>query len=136
MIWVTNHMRIFLSCALTSRKYLEQIKLLFFRFGYFRLPFNIRTPFGYLIYTILTYGSLYCILFNSVPASCFLIGCTRLFICFGNDVRNDLLLLNASGKRRKNSIGVKQRFLKILQTYADAKELSMGFSETLLKYYA
>lgn len=90
------------------------------------MPFNIRTPLGYLVYSVLTYTDQICIVFNVEPAVWFLVGCSWLFICFGNDAKNDLLLLNVRGKKR-NHVEVKRRVCNILRTYSDAKELSINY---------
>lgn len=125
-----NHMTASFSCMYVNHKLYRtrakgsyQIQLVFV---YLRLPFNTKTPLGYLAYVTFNFATTFCVIFSAVPAICFLIGCAWLFICFGKDVKNNLPSLNVGGKlKKRNCVEVKRHFCKIVQTYSDAKELSI-----------
>lgn len=101
----------------------------FFRF---RLPFNWRTPLGYLMALILQAASTYVTLLSVSPSIILLVGSCWILILFIHDITNDLSKLSAikhdqllsSGKNTNGKI--KRRFCKIVRNFSDVKELSVG----------
>lgn len=109
--------------------YIPQRKTLIdFRFKkHFRLPFNQKTPIGYLSLSLFNIIGMFCLIFTSVPILCLLIGSCWLFICFANDITNDLQWLSIGGTtklKRRRMKEVMDRLCKIVQIHSDLKQLS------------
>lgn len=90
-----------------------------------RLPFNAKTPIGYIFFLIFNSSVAFCVLFSIMPAICFLTGSCWLFILFAKDITNDLKLLEINGKLKRNRAEGKRRFCRIVRVYSDVKELSV-----------
>lgn len=91
----------------------------------FRLPFNWRTPFGYLV--ALTAQSLAAVstLLCGTTAMSFGIGTCWLFINMAKDIISDFEQLNVADYSKKTSpTKAMQHFCNIVQCYADLKQLS------------
>lgn len=84
----------------------------------FRLPFNWRTPVGYMVALLGQWAAAVCTLFGGTTAISFLVGSCWLFITILDDITNDLNKLN--GRNRKKL----QHFREIIVCYADVKQLS------------
>lgn len=91
-----------------------------------RLPYNWRTPLGYLVTLIIqTVASLSCIL-SIVPAICLLVGLCWLIISFVEDVTNDLNALNIGQNTERSRRIMKERFCSIIQLHMELKQLSIA----------
>lgn len=93
---------------------------------FFRLPFDWKTPSGYLLASIFFAGAIFCLLFGFIPLPCLFVGSCWLFICFATDMKNELKKLNVSAKN-KNYRELTQRFSKLIEMHVDVKQLSELF---------
>lgn len=89
-----------------------------------RLPFDWRTPHGFILaflYEVITdtVASL-----TYVPLISFFVGSCWLFIAFVRDITDDLFILYKNVKSRKNNIALTKQFCKIVKIYSNTKELS------------
>lgn len=92
----------------------------------FRLPFDYRTPFGYILYILFNATGAVCVAFALLPTICLTIGSCLLLISMANDIKNDLKLLNATGKKAKRGhVVMKKRFRQTIRVYRDLKEFSL-----------
>lgn len=89
-----------------------------------RLPFDYKTPFGFLLLSFVQIPWAFCIVFSAVPVISFFIGSCWLFTSFVKDVTNDLHQLNLAGKSKRGRMNVKERFCNLVQVYTNLKELS------------
>lgn len=90
------------------------------------MPFEWRTPYGYLIALTIESIVITCIIFSSFPHICFFIGSCLSISSFMDDIQNDLtaLMLTKRGLNRNDERVLKQSLCKIVQDVSDAKELS------------
>lgn len=95
-------------------------------FLFCRLPFDWKTPFGYVLASVFFAGAIYCLLFGIIPVVCLFVGSCWLFISFAKDMTNEISKLNASAKT-KNYRELKKRFPKLIQMHVDVKKLSESF---------
>lgn len=91
-----------------------------------RLPFNWKTPFGYLIAFSLEIASAYTMLFIALTALCLVVGSCWIFIGIVDDITNDLDRLNCNDETDHSEQCMKIRFFSTVQLYSDAKQLSSG----------
>lgn len=93
-----------------------------------RLPFDWRTPFGYLVATIFI-AIVACALFYvlTLTLSFYWASCT-LFIAFADDISNDVSFLVVGGQSKHSHRRIKERFCKIIQQYSMAKQLSVNWN--------
>lgn len=95
--------------------------------GYFcRLPFNWRTPLGYIITLAAEYTSINSAVFGFTPIISFFIGSGWFAIWIVKDITNDLSALKvkkASSNKQKREL--KEKFCYIVRFYSDARELSV-----------
>lgn len=126
-----NHFPMLLWCVYwnLSEKH-TQSKDILFSFPK-RLPFNCKTPFGFILYTVFASAGTLCILFNLIQTTCFFIGSCWLYICLAKNLRNDLSLLNVHRKAKERNKKIKECFCQIVQNFADVKELSGKLSKTI-----
>ena len=93
-------------------------------FDSLRLPYNWKTPFGYLITLAAESASTHSALFCTSPIVSFFGGWAWLAICSLKDISNDLpelIVGKGTHGRRKE---MKKRFCSIILFYSDAKQLS------------
>lgn len=89
-----------------------------------RLPFNWKTPLGYLVVQLSEAMSFLSIVSCLISTLCFYAGSCWLIIAFGKDIANDLDLLNVGGASNRNRKLTRERFGKIIQIHMDVKQLS------------
>lgn len=90
-----------------------------------RLPFNWRTPIGYLIALAAECTAINSATFGFTPVISFFVGSGWFVIGIVKDITNDLGELNvrkAPNNKRKKEL--KEKFCYILRFYSDARELS------------
>lgn len=95
----------------------------FFFFLIKRVPFNWRTPFGYLLYVVFFFVGGFCISISATTTISFATGSFLLFISFVEDATNDLVRLNVDKKSKSHGFEVKTRFHSAVHDYSDLKEL-------------
>lgn len=89
-----------------------------------RVPFNWKTPLGYLlVLAFYGYGML-CVVTLALPTMCLLMGTCWLFVAFAKDLTNDLHFLNINLPSNSNSLQLRGHLCKLIQLYSDIKELS------------
>lgn len=105
-------------------------------FFYIRLPFNWKTPLGYLIaqlaQTLAAYFTLVCL----ASVLCFLVGSCWLFITFIEDITQNLFVWNNDKTANRNHEDRLKCYCNIIQSYVDVNQLST--EENLVvsfKYY-
>lgn len=89
-----------------------------------RLPFNWKTPVGYLVAIFTQSAGTYAAIISGVTSMAFLISSCWLFVCIAKDITTDLPLLDCSEKSTRHDPTMKRRFCSIIQMYADARQLS------------
>lgn len=110
------------------------------------MPFNWKTPLGYLIALLFECISSYYAALFLVPLLCFLFGSCFLLRSFVKDITNDLSLLNActTSAKPKNKSGtnknltntkrndekIEQIFRNSIQCHTELKQLSCDFIHT------
>lgn len=97
-----------------------------FCYDFFRLPFDWRTPFGYLVAIAFEFVSIFGIFSNAAPSACFAIGASIWMNAFLTGIAqnvNDLNAMNYNPKH-KNFKEMKKRFSDIIQDFSDVKEFS------------
>lgn len=93
-----------------------------------RLPFDWKTPLGYLATLSLEFiGAFYTAMFL-VAIACFLVGSCWLLISFIEDITSDLSLLTENNETSDGTSDgtsdVIVRFYEIVQFYSDVEQLS------------
>lgn len=100
-----------------------------------RLPFDENTAFGYLVANLLLSAVVYTFSFCAAQIVCFLIGSCLVLVALVEGISNDLKLLDVSSaaKNARETCQVEQRvhFCKIVQHYADIKELSTKLRQSI-----
>lgn len=116
-----------------KRKF-QQILLLYwlsdlflFKTQKWRIPFEFKTPFGFLMAFSLQYGSIYCIFHISVCISCFLIGSCWMFETFAKEIKREWNSMKKLGKSKKNQVEFKNRIHRYIEFHSTAKQLSLIF---------
>lgn len=97
--------------------------LLYRIFHFFRLPFEWRTPFGYLIACSIQFP---CVYFHMMVAACslnFLIGSCRILMSFAKDIKNDLYFLNKNSETNLNRVQLKVKLSEFIEFHAKIKQL-------------
>lgn len=90
-----------------------------------RLPFNWKTPIGYMI----ALASEWAIIHSAILTAAifvFFVGSAWLIICLIKDITNDLSELNITGTSLHSRRELRERFCYIIQFYSDAKQLSVA----------
>lgn len=90
-----------------------------------RWPFNEKTPLGFLVSTFFQFAENFSIFNIILSVLSFLLGSCWLFISIGEDIKNNLSGLKIRQKSERNSMQVKQQLCDIVETFSDAKELSI-----------
>lgn len=88
------------------------------------MPFNWKTPFGYLIANFIETLAFYTTVLICVPLVCSLIGPSSFFKAIATDVSNEVHLLDVDDKTNQSDRKNKENFFNAVQLFADAKELS------------
>lgn len=89
-----------------------------------RIPFDWKTPQGYLIVFIDQCAACYFLCLSCTSIMCFAIGTCMMITSILRDIANDLSLLNEPiiFNARRNKMA--QQFYDIIQLHCDAKQLS------------
>lgn len=93
-------------------------------FHIFRVPFNWRTPIGYLVYVVFYIATGLSLTLSATATLSFCIGSFLLLISFVEDATNDLARLNVDEKSKSYDIDVKIHFHTAVHAYSDLQELS------------
>lgn len=93
-------------------------------FLHLRLPFNWRTPFGYLIAFLCEFASAYATCLYSGALGNLLVSSCYVEICIVKDITIDLIAMNRCEKFEGNQMEIRMRFCDVVQLYSDAKQLS------------
>lgn len=91
-----------------------------------RLPYNWKTPLGYLITLVFQAVAAISTFLSFIPTICLLCGSCFLIIAFVDDISNDLDILNnidGGGMSRPCHRIVKERFCNTIQFHTDLKGL-------------
>ena len=101
----------------------EKYKSLIVPLSFERLPFDWKTPFGYLLAISAQAAGYFCICSNAPPVIGYMIGSCWLFISFIEDITTEFLLLNSSeASSNQNDKEFKENFCNIIQLYSDVKQ--------------
>lgn len=92
-------------------------------FVYFRVPFDWRSPFGYIMYLMFYVPGIFCVIYAAVPPICFYAGSCLLFIAFVQDIEDDLNVLMVKNSDGTHDAKLKAQFFEIVQVYSEVKEL-------------
>lgn len=90
-----------------------------------RLPFNWKTPFGYLIATIIISLASLCMLSSAVPTVCIFCGLCWILMEIVKDMTNDLINLKARKRFDPNYKQLNRHFFNMVHDFSDAKQLSV-----------
>lgn len=96
-------------------------------FLFTRLPFNWKTPFGYLIALMMQAVASYFTLLSTASTLCLLVGLCLLFIAFVEDLANDLNALSITEIPNKKHEKLMEDFHNSMQHYSQVKELRAEF---------
>lgn len=96
-------------------------------FFFSRMPFNWRTPLGYLIAYVSESSAIYSALFCATPIICFLFGLCLFCVSMVKDLSADLSLSIVGGTSKPNRDQLKKSFCQIVQSFVDVKQLSHDF---------
>lgn len=88
------------------------------------MPFNWKSPIGYVFATIFISVSSFSILLCLTLTLSFLIGNCWLFISFAKDISSDWMILDFGGRLYRRHPKVKKRIYEIVQLHSDVKQLS------------
>lgn len=89
-----------------------------------RLPFNWRTPFGYLMALICETCAFICMVCMGSPCVGIFIGSCWLLTAFMKDITYDLSNLSADVKLKRSKQKINAQFTSIVQDFSDAIQLS------------
>lgn len=98
----------------------------------FRMPFDWRTPLGYLIVLALESFVVSSIGFTNMPLICFIVGSCWLINSLVKDIANDLIDFNVS-KKNEVRMKAKENLCYIVQNFADIKQLSENSNMRITK---
>lgn len=92
------------------------------------LPFNWKSPFGYLIAMIIFAEATYYLLYCGVIMVCFLVGSCWLIQTIVQDVADDVSAFNVTSKKwNQNRMEMRKIFNKFIDDNSKAKQLSCQF---------
>lgn len=111
-----------------KQKMLDDFENQSFYAFHLRVPFNWRTPCGYLIPFTLQLISTYCSLLCCIFSMSFLIGSACILIAFAKDMENDLNAINESVKTG-NRIKLTKSVAVLIQFDADTKRYDCVFRD-------
>lgn len=106
-------------------EHLKWLKVKFFPFFVaFRLPFEWRTPIGYLIAFSIQFASFYCILLSADCFMGFLIGSCETLLTLTEDVKTELSALDDANKSGENAANLKQQMCDFVDLHSNTRQLS------------
>lgn len=88
-----------------------------------RLPFNWKTPFGFLIAILDQAVAAYFTLLSTASSLCILVGMSWFFIAFIEDIANDLFVLNPIEIPNRSYQELMEDFSHNIRLYSDVKKL-------------
>lgn len=88
----------------------------------FRVPFDWRTPFGYLLLILIYEVGCFGICFSCATSISFIIGSPWLFVVIAKDITADLKHLDTNDQQQ-----IHARLRNIIHHFSDLKELSRHF---------
>lgn len=94
----------------------------------FSLPFDWRTPIGYLLAIFSFCIVTYVLTIGIVPILCFFMGSCELFMSFIKDLIGDVKYLNKLSRKSKNDENhreMQQLFVNIIVNFSTLKQLSV-----------
>lgn len=91
--------------------------------SFWRLPFNWRTPFGYLLAMISEGVGIIYTLHTVATIICYMAASCRSFVAILKDIENDVPLLSVGGMSDHSHMLTEKRLCKIIQLYSDLKQL-------------
>lgn len=98
--------------------------MIFLSVFYVRLPFDWRTPLGYLfaeLFEVVAYAS---VVLCVTTIFCIYGGCCWVFVTFIQDIADDLKLLSVGGASNRHQKKRQERFRETIRLHSDVKELS------------
>lgn len=120
----------------SNNSYFQRENPIYLFHTFWRLPFDWRTPLGYLLAIVFEIVSFFGVISNVSPSACFAIGsymwAKHMFVTEIIKNVNDLnaLIINS---HRRNIRAMQKLFNNILQDFSDIKELSaLQFALTLI----
>lgn len=93
------------------------------------MPFDWKTPFGYLIALLCETSAFYSTVLVCVPLICILVGPCILFMSMAKDITDELRLLDGIGETNRCERRIKERFCHVVQMFADVKQLISEFNQ-------
>lgn len=87
-----------------------------------RLPFDWKTPLGYLVAWFLQFAGGWATYSVIIPIFSFMIGLCWLFTFVAEDITRDVMAFNANVAAIKNSVKKMKQFCGIVQLYSDATQ--------------
>ena len=94
-------------------------------FLFWRLPFNWKTPLGYLIALLIQCIETTCDDFSGLPVACFLFQSCQLFEAFVEDIARDVSLLDIEFcSSEANRHQATENFVNVLRNFTTVKQLS------------
>lgn len=89
-----------------------------------RVPFNWKTPAGYLVAFLGETLSSACTIYTTTPIICFIVGACCMLAAFVKDIASELTAFNADKLADAKQPDVKKHFCKIIRMFTDVKQLS------------
>lgn len=89
-----------------------------------RVPFNWRTPQGYLMFSIFNAITSVCTVFSTVPTTCYYVGSCWLFIAMAEDIDGNFCLLIDSVKMESSDMQLRKQLCDFIRVYTEVKQLS------------
>lgn len=91
-----------------------------------RLPFNWKTPFGYMIVACMKLAASFSATFIATVFICLLIGLCWSMKCHIKAITHNISMLNVGKESTKNAKECKKRIGIIARGFTDAKKLSQA----------
>lgn len=92
---------------------------------FFSLPFNWKTPFGFIIASSSLTAAGFALFLSITPTTCFFFGSCWIFIVFVEGITNDLAILNIGGMSQRSRDKMRKLFLKIIHHHSVVKQFSV-----------
>lgn len=92
-----------------------------------RLPFDWKTPYGFLVTVSTQAASCFCVIYDVAPHVGFMFGSCILIIAFIEDIANEFTALAAPSKSlARRHMQMKKRLFNIIKLYSNVKQLSIS----------
>lgn len=96
------------------------------------MPFDWKTPFGYLFAIVPQGIDIFCIVLDVAPVVGFMFGSCMLIIAFVEDITSEFKELSTNESLMESQMEMRKRFGNIIQLYSNIKELSNCVNEFYL----